>query len=243
MGNEASGRRAWSWGAREPIGPADLPQAAPRGLEQPLTLRAGNAARSPCSATSLRHPAPQTQGIPKRTSIFMNKRGKWSSLSGSCHCTAPGSLGAVRSASGWSHHGCDPGLCKRHRYQRPLPQLMPAGPPLCFQAQALGIPRGAQGGQEQTARATAPRAALTASRDDQEPVRMRPPGPDHPAVSAPTLPRWDVAPSPLARDTHPPHPPGTPASSSINHAERTHWSHPGRFQAHGPVAGCRCSRG
>ena len=98
-----------STGAQQASGPATGSTAGAGAA----SLRAGDAARSPCSATSLRHPAPQTQGIPKRTSIFMNKRGKWSSLlSGSCHCTAPGSLGAVRSTSGWSHHGCDPSLCK-----------------------------------------------------------------------------------------------------------------------------------
>ena len=76
-------------------------------------------ARSPRSATALRHPAPHTQGSPKRASVFTDKCGKWNCVSGSCPCTGLGSPGAARSASVWSHPGCNPGLCKRHRHQDP----------------------------------------------------------------------------------------------------------------------------
>lgn len=137
-------------------------------------------ARSPSSATSLQHPTPQTQGSPKRTSVSTNKRAKWNCVSSSCHCTALGSPGATHSAPVWSHHGCDPGLCKRRRHRDPA-SAHATGALLCFQegtrTQALGVSRRAQGWPEQTARATVPKAGLTAPKDDQEPVSMQPPGP------------------------------------------------------------------
>lgn len=234
MGNEVSGRRAGALGARAPSSPADLPQAAPQRLEQPRALRAGDAGQEPPLGHCTAAPGSSHPGKPKEGFRFHGQmwkvelcvrqlplHGSW--VPGSC--TQRLSVEPPR---------LQPWALQAAQAPRSPFQLMPLGPPLCFQAkgtgtQALGVPRGARGGPEHPARAGVPKAGLTASKDNQEPVRMQPPGPDHPAMSAPALPRWDVAPNPPARNITP-----HPFLLLLHHTERAHRPYSGWFRAQGP---------
>ena len=112
----------------------------------------------------------------------------------------------------------------------PLPQLTPPGPPLCFQAegtrtQAVGVSRGRRVGRSRQPGPRPPRT--TRSRLG---CGLR-------GLSAPTLPRWDVAPNPPARDIQPPHPLRAPSSSSITPSGPTGPTLAGSGHR-GPVARC-----